>query len=112
MVTDFIRTEGSVILSNRKCIGMHLHLLDNVPYLDTDLSLEDGRGERQGGLEYARVSLQNRVYRGNDVSNYRRPALPRFENRTAALFERLPHDNQDDGGGTRGICAFKRDSCA
>ena len=39
MVTDFIRTEGSVILSNGKCIGMHLHLLDNMPYLDTDLSL-------------------------------------------------------------------------
>ena len=112
MVTDFNRIEGSVMLLGHKCIGMHLHMLDNVPYLDTDSWSEDCRGERQGGLEYARGSLQKRVSRGNDVSNYRRPALPRFENRTAALFKRLPHDNQDDGGGTRGICAFKRDSCA
>ena len=57
MVTDFTHTEVSVILSDHKFISMHLHMLDNVPYLDTDLWSEDGRGERQGGLEYARVSL-------------------------------------------------------
>ena len=63
MVTDFTHTEVSVILSDHKFFSMHLHMLDNVPYLDTDFWPEDGRDERQyvvwnmPGVRFTNASL-------------------------------------------------------